>query len=134
VLNSPSSGAGRIATYDFDAAATERELNFWTLYLLGAYQFDAGSDLDPNEEKGGALGAVDGIRGVGASIFLEEIADNNRRSSFPTCAESVTVAHELGHLFGGTHPEGGLMGAPCDKAQLVLSPKTIVTIRTLDHP
>jgi hypothetical protein len=134
VLNSPGTAA-ITSTYDFDAIASEQDPNFWTVYLLGAYQEDSALDLDPGKGKY-LLGRADDIGGIGANVFQESIADAERtRGTFVLgCSNAVVVAHELGHLMNGTHPEGGLMGSPCDASLLYLSAKTIVTIRNLIHP
>lgn len=133
VLNVPNTAGDKLASYDFDSMHTEADNGFWTVYLLGAYQGAADRDLD--NETGGMAGAVDDFNGVGASIYLETLADDVRtRGLIAPCSTAATVAHEIGHLFGATHSQGGLMDTPCDKAVTALSDKTIVTVRQAAHP
>ena len=133
VLNVPHTIEDKIASYDFDAVDTEADAGYWTVYLLGAYQGSESRDLD--NETGGMAGAVDDINGLGASIYLETLADDVRnRGLIAPCSTAATVAHEIAHLFGSTHSHGGLMESPCDKAVTMLSDKTIVTIRKAVHP
>lgn len=134
-LNTPGRGttADLISTYDFDSVGTEADNNFWTVYLLGAYQYDTSEDSDPDSEEG-PLGVVDDYQGVGASIFVEDIADADRfRPSGPNCTDAATAAHEVGHLFNGDHRDGGLMSAGCDVAPS-FTDKTLIKIRYINHP
>jgi hypothetical protein len=133
VLNTLPDSASKIATYDFDNMATEADSQFWTIYVLGAYQGDP--DVDFDSEKEGILGSVDDIGGVGASIFLEPIGEGYRDGPLNIgCSTPGVLAHEVGHLFGGQHKQGGLMGTPCKTTVPVFSDATIKTIRTISHP
>jgi hypothetical protein len=134
VVNTASDSASKIATYDFDEMAHEADPDFWSIYVLGAYQGDLSTDFD--NEDGGILGSVDDINGVGASIFLEPISDGERSTGvlWLGCSTPVVLAHEIGHLFGGQHKQGGLMGTPCKTIVTEFSDATINTIRTIGHP
>jgi len=123
--------AAKSALYDFDNQATEASTDFWTVYLLGAYQFTTSWDGDPDGENplGIIAGVVDNINGMGASVFNElirprEAAINN------IVNHSSVAAHELGHLFNGEHNEGGLM----DTLSRSFSDTTLEKIRTVTHP
>jgi hypothetical protein len=86
----------------FQNSATEASETFWTVYLLGAYQYRTNSDGDPGEE-GGVLGVVDQLNGVGGAVFFEM----NRPTEYAVMpgwdtrpvARRFTIAHEIGHLF-----------------------------------
>jgi hypothetical protein len=131
VLNSPSSAAGLIATYDFDASGTEADSAFWTVYLLGAYQSEITDDRDP--ERTGTLGQVDAINGQGASVF-NEILRPGEIAITGVVNNGATAAHEIGHLFGGIHTDGGLMAQSRTRTTTDFSPDTLNTIRGLNHP
>jgi hypothetical protein len=137
------------ATYDFDAVGTEASEDFWTVYLLGAYQGVPKEDADPDTEpcpdpgRQGicpTFGVVDDINGQGASVFSETIADlqryeARRRRVFPAgCSNKAVAAHEIGHLFRGLHDDGGLMSSPCNNATSLFSESTIKKIREIMHP
>jgi hypothetical protein len=136
VLNTPD-GANEdallIATYDFDQVATEADPDFWTVYLLGAYQMQTEEDGDPASENGGAstLGQVDTNNGKGVSVFKE--TSKEAAPGGGTCAGPGTLAHELGHLFKGEHPDGGLMAGSCGPS-LSFTNASLTKIRNLDHP
>lgn len=133
----------------------EASTDFWTIYIFGAYQFENPLDGDPDYE-GGVYGQKDGPGsndGQGAALFNEagrpteyENLDNfnpvgwrerpiNRR---------FTIAHEVGHLFGGDHDdynpgtmEAGVMGEPISRTSPLYSDTTINKIRggtMLFHP
>ena len=116
-----------IATYDFDTVGTEADPAFWTVYLLGAYQFIRSEDLDPGVELMSALGIVDTINGRGASVY-NEVA---RTGEIPFSGiNALTAAHEIGHLFNGLHPDGGLMSS----MSATFSDVTLNKIRSVSHP
>lgn len=139
VLNTASeSAAGIIATYDFDARMTEADDDFWTVYLLNSYQPDAEGDHDPNTESDRspskeALAVSDAINGQGSTIFLEMFTEFGALNALYNPAS--TAVHELGHLFNGDHPDGGIM-ATIGSAQRTnaFSPITIAKIRRINHP
>ena len=103
--------------FDFDRFDKHDAQEFWTIYLLGGYQFTIERDGDPKlfNSAGQILtiyGAADvGERmrtGQGAIIFLED----GRTNEYPTgtvVSRSSTAAHEVGHLFGCVHSDGELM-------------------------
>jgi hypothetical protein len=139
VLNTAApTTAALIATYDFDAVGTEADKQFWTVYLLGAYQFTEKADEDPDSETS-TLGAVDALNGEGASIFVETIRDVDPGPTPDACIRQIVAPHEIGHLFNGAHEDGGLM-APnakkiCDNnPSPSFSNKTLNKIRTTPHP
>lgn len=139
VLNTPGPGgaAELIDTYRFDNRASEADPEFWTVYLLGAYQYITDEDNDPDGE-GATLGIVDDIgpNGVGASVFKEVVRPEETTSFIPGVSnDAVTSAHEIGHLLGGEHGDGGLMGGvKGGVSSAAFSDVTISKIRKLPHP
>lgn len=129
---------------DWDSSGTNTADDFWSLYLLGAYQHTLVEDQDPSTE-GATFGIVDAItgdtsggsdgEGSGALIFLE-LHNSREIVSFPAPLalrrEDITVAHEVGHLFSGQHTDGDLMASPITSG--AFSNLTILRIRTLAHP
>lgn len=131
VLNvAADTSAARIATYDFDTAATEASEDFWTVYLLGAYQYTTDYDADgPPGETTILGGVVDLINGRGASVFNEVLRQGEINVTAILNNATVT-AHEIGHLFNGMHTQGGLM----DQLSTSFSDTTLDSIRTVKHP
>ncbi|HEX7184636.1 MAG TPA: hypothetical protein VF756_22620 [Thermoanaerobaculia bacterium] len=116
-----------IATYDFDSVGTEADDDFWTIYLLGAYQFIRREDMDPVTEPVATLGIVDAINGRGASVYNEV---GREAATVVSGINAVTTAHEIGHLFNGQHTDGGLM----TPTSTVFTDVTLDRIRSLSHP
>lgn len=132
-LNSnTTSAANIIATYDFDAKASEANVNFWTVYLLGAYQAWTTEDADPAAE-GAVLGIVDNLNGQGANVF-NEVLRAQEITITTVVNNAATTAHEIGHLFNGAHSDGGLMAQSTTRTSIAFDPITIATIRSLAHP
>lgn len=136
VLNTPAPGeaAELKNTYRFDNKATEADANFWTIYVLEAYQYVTSKDCDPDGEitrPGCAIGVADALQGEGVSIFAETIRELSPLG--PACTNAVTTAHEVGHLFNADHLDGGIMGEGCT-VPLSFSDISIDKIRRLIHP
>jgi hypothetical protein len=132
-LNSnTTSAANIIATYDFDAKASETNVSFWTVYLLGAYQSWTTEDADPATE-GAVLGIVDNLNGQGANVF-NEVLRAHEITITTVVNNAATTAHEIGHLFNGVHSDGGLMAQSTTRTSIAFDPVTIATIRSLAHP
>jgi hypothetical protein len=96
--------------YSFDNVSTEGDPGFWTAYLLAAYQPVLNEDGDPDSELAVkvTLGISDLVQG--GVVFLETIREI---SSGPNCTIAATAVHELGHLMGAVHEDGGIMGGGC---------------------
>ncbi len=124
--------ASIINTYDFDTVATEADVNFWTVYLLGAYQGWTDQDHDPATDDR-VYGIVDAINGQGASVFNEVIRPPEGRSTTEV-NNAATTAHEIGHLFNGQHTDGGLMEQSATRSSIVFSDITLNRIRSINHP
>ncbi len=135
VLNvATDDAAGVIATYAFDNVGTEADPDFWTVYLLGAYQYVVERDADGRNESA-TLGIVDDINGLGANVFAESLAEFAPK---PLCTSATTAAHEVGHLFFGSHGrhgfDGGLMDQCGDRTSLSFTAATLAKIRSVLHP
>ncbi len=102
--------------YDFDAIAWEADPDFWTIYLLGAFQPNVVPDFDPNSE-GTTLGIVDAINGIGGKVFKEGLRE---LGASPVANDAATTAHEVGHLFNGLHGDFDLGGDAGLMAQTTL--------------
>ncbi len=124
--------ASIISTYDFDQVATEADANFWTVYLLGAYQGWTNEDHDPSTDDR-VYGIVDAINGQGASVFNEVIRPPEGRFTTEV-NNAATTAHEIGHLFNGQHIDGGLMEQSATRSSIVFSDITLNKIRSINHP
>ena len=116
----------------FQNRAMEASETFWTVYLFGAYQYEQEGDGDPNEE-GSTFGAVDDFNGIGASLFTETNRPVEYRlapnwQSRPV-GRRFTAAHEIGHLFYGTHGDTGLMAQTGTRINPLFDNRTINKIR-----
>lgn len=132
VLNTPGAGtpADLISTYDFDSEGTHNNSEFWTVYLLGAYQYAIAADGDG--EGNVTFGAADGRFGArGASVFFEGLSEGTPTTYFNNAA---TTAHEIGHLFSGDHFDGGLMEQSGTRASLAFTEITLNFIRSITNP
>lgn len=139
VLNNPTDATNWYNTvYDFDAIASEASTRFWTVYLLGAYQADSANDGDPVSDPL-ILGKADalGPDGKGVCVFMEGASSHEVTSQAGSLIynnATVTTAHEIGHLLGGLHTDGGLMADGNTRSSLVLSPTSISRFRKQVHP
>jgi len=111
-------------TLDWDSKSYNIN-NFWVVYILGGYQYEITVDNDPNEEPGWG-GLTDPING-GCIMCMEVIHDPTSNPQF----EKIAVDHEVGHLFGGEHSDGGLMGEHGDTE---FTPITLDKIRSISKP
>lgn len=122
-----------IANYDFDAIATQADANFWTVYLLGAYQGRTTEDHDPVTDSA-IVGIVDNLNGQGANVFNEVIRPPESTNT-GVVNNAATTAHEIGHLFNGQHSDGnGLMAQSINRTSITFDPTTLNTIRSITHP
>lgn len=93
--------------YRFDRIG-ERASDYWVVYALGAYQDETVADADPNSEDAW-FGCVDEIRGLGASVFSETMWDRIPDAGLWQTKWERVLTHELGHLWGAEHEDGGIM-------------------------
>jgi len=131
VLNTDITNNNGAYVYDqtFNAG---NDPSYWMIYTLSEYQGPTDSDNDPNDE-GVVFGIANGI-GLGAygmGVFKESLRDFQANTNHnANCSEPATVAHEVGHIMGGQHPDGGLMaqcGAP--RTSLQFTDQTLSVIR-----
>lgn len=111
--------------YDYDIEGL-RSQEYWTMYILGAYQPQRTVDDDLSNEKA-AYGATDiGLRG--SSVFFETVWHELGPSAG---ADAIVAAHELGHQFGiRDHNDGGLMADYGSLAQTTsFTDRSLNTIR-----
>jgi hypothetical protein len=127
-----TSEANIISSYDFDTKAREADDNFWTVYLIGAYQPWTTQDCDPGSE-GAVLGIVDKLNGQGASVF-NEVLRAGEITITAVVNNAATTGHEIGHLFNGQHADGGLMAQSSVRTSIVFDAITLNTIRSINHP
>lgn len=146
------------ANGNFDNFGTESSNDFWTIYLLGGYQFNeyvirqdgVRFDID-----GDPYTLVDGIvsstyaaanvsnqppirfnDGYGAVIFTELGRPNEYPRDFVSrpVSRSYTTAHEVGHLFMGIHSDGDLMEITQRRTAGKFSDISLSWIRKCEHP
>lgn len=130
-------------------ASTQR---FWNVYLLGAYQHTLSEDNDPSSEPclsvptfphcvtDGISTPPDGLD-AGSIIYTELHRPNESPFYSPDpnnlTSMAVTVAHEIAHLLGNEHGEGGIMGTDPQSGDPVsnqLSSTMIHNIKGLTRP
>lgn len=121
----PNDSAAKIASYYRFDARRHRARDYWVVYLLGAFQGDYAKDNDPSTESG-TYGIVDDIKGLGASTFAELHYDVHSNPDARKRELADSTVHELAHLFGGKHGDGGCI----DKAHAHWSAKTIAAARS----
>lgn len=144
-LNTPGNNAGDLLPlYRFDNMNSQGSMGYWTIYILSALQGTTLEDGDPKDANGDGLldesagisgGTVDALGGVGAIVFLESInelfAGGVRQSSNSKGqGEQDMVVHQVGHLFGAEHIDGGLMGQTSN----VFSATSLSKVRRAWHP
>jgi hypothetical protein len=128
ILNLGTDDDSLVAAQRWNSAA-DCSANYWTGYVLGAFQPDTSEDGDPDSEDG-LEGIVPADGRGGAVIFTETTWDDARWFNVDrTVYEQDTVVHEVGHLFGGGEPvtryDEGLPSVYTDKylAQIRSAPK-----------
>lgn len=130
---------------DQDLTSTNTDNEFWTVYILGAYQGAQHKDGDPPPARGCVsdditcvtLGRVDAVtnvngEGSGALIYFET---HRAKESLKGYANDLsdTAAHEVGHLFSSIHEDGGIMGGRYVGIPY-FSANSLNKIRGLSHP
>lgn len=131
---------------DFDNMSHHARTDFWTVYLTGAYQpEELNADGDPRQTN--SAGIVSGIYGIantpagattgtGAMVLMEMGRPTEYPNGFASRPVSTahTAAHEIGHLFGCNHPEGGLMEITQLRTSGIFDDRSVAIIRAATHP
>jgi len=106
ILNLGSQNDALVAAQRWNSAADCSE-NYWTAYVLGAFQGNESVDGDPDDTDGDPetddflYGQTPSDGRGGAVIFIETTWDAARhRGVDASMEEQDTVVHEVGHLFG----------------------------------
>ncbi|MGH9819340.1 MAG: hypothetical protein ACRD43_04150 [Pyrinomonadaceae bacterium] len=112
ILNLSISTASEVqAAFHFDNSAVSNIADFWAIYLSTAYQASETEDGDPNGTQA-TLGVTDSDIGTGQGSLL--FLETNRNTecdhwNIGPINRNYTVAHEVGHKFGGEHQDLDLM-------------------------
>lgn len=118
----------------FDQQATEASEEFWTVYLLGGYQYTIDRDGDPETEwaipANVFAGVTDVQNGMGSIVFMETNGPKECTLPGSFCIIADTAAHEIGHQANADHGEGGIM----DGLSNSFSPLSLSNIRNSTHP
>lgn len=141
-MNAAGDGAASIRSlFEFNNVGTEADPNFWTVYVLNAYQFLRQADIDPFSEtvdQDTATGCVDAINGQGVVIFVEALAEVVRskaaKGELPSEQDTPkgTLVHEIAHLFSSQDGDGEAMSE--GTGSTTYSPTTLDHIRDTVHP
>jgi hypothetical protein len=133
LLNSPEDAT---PGPEFDNVGTVHRADFWTAYLLGAYQ---GPIVEDGDGDSTTLWGVAQPGGPGLTVFLEPgrpIEESRYAAKAAFVNQKATTAHELGHWLGvddctskNPDPEGGLMCEPPERTKGSLSAKSLDIIR-----
>ncbi|MFV0389415.1 MAG: hypothetical protein ACK5NT_11750 [Pyrinomonadaceae bacterium] len=128
---------------NFNNYSYHNDDDFWVIYLLGGYQFTTDRDGDPRliSATTGQIGTIYGLTdtpqrqriGRGSIIFNEDA----RPHEFPggtLASRAITADHEVGHLFGCDHADGGIMAPTAIRSSTALSPACLVWVRDTRHP
>ncbi len=131
--------------YKFDNSEYDNAEDFWAVYLLFGYKGATYEDADPDGGSFGnilqkkAEGAIEGFADLdhtGLMVFLEGVVERNGGYQVYNgyTGEEDCIAHEIGHVFGASHDDKGLMGDGGDQTSTVFSDKSLKTIRSAKHP
>lgn len=131
---------------------TEARTDFWTIYLLGVYQYTEDNDGDPDLDLFFFPSTYGYADLIGSSIFLE-LNRGREYSRFDgenpnipkwhlrPVGPKYTIAHEVGHMLGGEHTDSsggvdnaGLMEQSQTRTSGVFSDKTLWAIRLSNNP
>lgn len=115
--------------FDFDQVATEASTEFWTVYLLGGYQYTIARDGDPVIELPD-VGITDVQNGRGSIVFMETNGLTECTIDPDICNIADTAAHEIGHLLNANEGDGGIM----DRIGHNFSSSSLKKIRDITHP
>lgn len=133
--------------YDLDKIGYNDKEDFWAVYILFAYKGATYEDGDADGfVNGAAVGGIETDRPIsgltdkkkiGLHVFLEGNVERNAGRYFNATrtgkGEKDCIVHEIAHLFGGEHEDGGLMASP-DPTSYFFSRRTLGKIRTCKHP
>jgi hypothetical protein len=105
--------------------------DYWSVYLLGAFQSAKSKDRDPDLENPYRLGdtPATATRATGSLVYLETIRDAGKNASW-------VVAHEIGHYFYGSNHEsdGSLMTDGANVTNGSFNDETLMRIRSYFIP
>jgi len=148
----------------FQNITYEAQTDFWTIYILGAYQPPTYSQSSPpfvidgdplRYQCGGGLicttyGTANASSkeptpttpimrrndGTGAMVFAEVGRPREYSADYLTrpISRAYTLVHEVGHLFRGLHADGDLMSATPNRTVGTFSPTSLDVIRKTEHP
>ena len=141
VLNVPDTQSATLFNQNnFDNLPYEADEDFWTVYLLSAYQPGTNRDRDPLGEisipnNPPWNGVSDCQRCTGSLVFLEmhsthECPPSPNPIAMIECSIGATKVHEIGHLLNADHSQDGVM----DSLDIKFSPTSLDLIRFNKHP
>lgn len=120
------------AAFRFDNSTLSDMDQFWAVYFTSAYQIDERFDGDPNGSQN-VLGITDSLvgSGQGCLLFLENtrVREGGSRWNTGALSRNYTMAHELGHKFGGIHTDLGLMAQSSTRTSGIFSDITLNRMR-----
>jgi hypothetical protein len=124
--------------------------NYWSVLVKNGFQTDRIEDNDPDTEAGENWRAAADRDVAGVMLLEESIRDwiatpvnlgggggidpDRRGDPGRQPRRQEIVNHEVGHLFGGDHPDGGVMVPTPDRLSSNFTPVSLDKIRKCSRP